>query len=395
MTTRRLVAAAAAAAALSLALAACSSGDAAEPGTAQPAASGTSPAPAGSVDLADVCPATVVVQTDWNPQSEQGGLFELLGPDAKIDAQQKTISGSLYSKGRPTGVNVEIRAGGPAIGYTAVPAQMYTDKDILLGWVNTDEAIQNSQAMPTTAVFATFEKAPWMVMWDPATYPDVKTIADLGKTDAVVRYFNGATWMDYLVGSGQLRKDHTDGGYDGTPANFVAAKGKDGQQGFATVEPYVYQNEIKEWGKPVDYQLIADTGYPLYAVALSVRSDDVSKQSACLKKLVPVVQQSTADFFADPTAANALIVKAVEEYNTGWVYPAGEAASSAKEQVSLGLVSNGTNDELGDFDEARVQKILDLTTPILTKNGTAPRPGLKATDLFTNDFLDPSIGLGS
>ena len=46
--------------------------------------------------------------------------------------------------------------------------------------------------------------------------------------------------MEYLTGSGQLRPDQIDGTYDGTPANFVAAQGKDAQQGFATDEPYVY-----------------------------------------------------------------------------------------------------------------------------------------------------------
>ena len=86
---------------------------------------------------------------------------------------------------------------------------------------NTDEAIQNSKDRPTRAVFATFEKAPWMIMWDPATYPNAKAIADLGKTDAVVRYFDGATYMDYLTGAGLLKKDQTDGSYDGPPTEAV------------------------------------------------------------------------------------------------------------------------------------------------------------------------------
>ena len=382
----RLGAAALTGLALTLSAAACA-GD-------TPAATATSSdAAIGSVDLSGVCPATVVIQTDWNPQAEQGGLYQLLGPDPTIDADAKVVRGPLYAHGEYTGVDVEVRAGGPAIGFQPVPSQMYADKDVLLGWVNTDEAVQNSVAMPTTAVFATFEKAPWMIMWDPATYPDVQAIADLKDTDATVRYFAGATWMEYLTGSGQLREDQIDGSYDGTPANFVAAQGKDAQQGFATDEPYVYQNELPSWGKPVDYQLIADTGYPLYAVALSVRTADVTGQAACLMKLVPVVQQATVDYFADPAAANALVVEAVEKFNTGWVYDAGQADDGTTQQLDLGIVSNGEDDTLGDFDEARVQKILDITTPILTADGTPPADGLTAAALFTNEFLDPSIGL--
>ena len=46
---------------------------------------------------------------------------------------------------------------------------------------------------------AGMEKNPQMIMWDPATYPDVETIADLGKTGAIVRYFGGAAYMEYFT----------------------------------------------------------------------------------------------------------------------------------------------------------------------------------------------------
>jgi hypothetical protein len=347
----------------------------------------------GAVDLSDVCPENVIIQTDWNPQSEMGGLYGLLGPDATIDADRKVVTGPLYAQGEWTGVDVEIRSGGPAIGFQAVPAQMYSDEDILLGWVNTDEAIANSAKMPTTAVMATFEKAPWMVMWDPETYPGVKTIADLAKTDATVRYFDGATWMDYLVGAGIVNGDQIDGSYDGAPGNFIAAGGEDAQQGFATVEPYTYEHDLDQWGKPVDFQLIADTGYPLYAVALSARTEDITARNDCLSKLVPVVQQSTVDFFADPDATNDLIVEAVEQFATGWVYSTELTEHSTAEQLALGLVSNGENATLGDFDESRVQTVLDLAGPLVAKAGNTPADGLRASDLFTNGFLDTTIGL--
>lgn len=349
--------------------------------------------PIGAIDLSEVCPATVVIQTDWNPQSEQGGLFNLLGRDAVIDAERKVVHGPLYAQGEYTGVDVEVRAGGPAIGFTGVPTQMYTDPDILLGWVNTDEAIVNAAERPVTAVMATFEKAPWMIMWDPETYPDAETISDIGETDAVVRYFDGSTYMDYLVGSGQLRADQIDGSYDGSPANFLAAGGTDAQQGFATVEPWVYENALEGWMKPVAYQLVADTGYPIYAVALSVRADDVTEQADCLSALVPVIQQSTVDFFADPAAANDLVVRAVEEYATGWVYPAGEAENSVVAQREIGVVDNGTDGVFGSFDAARVQEILDIITPLLAARGLTVPDDLAPDALATDEFLDLSIAL--
>lgn len=369
-----------------LALSACASGGAAD-------GAPTAGLEIGPVDLSGVCPGTVVIQTDWNPQAEQGGLFNLLGTDAAIDAAAKRVSGPLYAQGEWTGVDVEIRAGGPAIGFTSVPAQLYTDPEILLGWVNTDEAIANSAERPTTAVMATFEKAPWIVMWDPETYPEVDTIAELGDTDATVRYFDGTAYMDYLVASGQLRAEQVDGSYDGTPANFVAAGGKDAQQGFATVEPWVYEHAVESWGKPVAYQLVADTGYPIYAVALSVRTPDVAEQADCLAALVPVVQQATVDYFAAPEQANRLIVDAVEAYDNGWVYPASEAENSTAQQRALGLVADAADGVLGGFDPARVDEVIGLVEPIMAAQGVAVAPGLGADALVTNEFLDPTISL--
>jgi len=347
----------------------------------------------GAIDLSGVCPATVVIQTDWNPESEHGHLYQMLGSDYTIDSNNKSVSGPLLASGEYTGVNVEVRSGGPAIGFSTVPAQMYTDDTITLGYTNTDEAVQLSADMPTTAVFAPLEKNPQMIMWDPETYPDVKTIADLGDTDAIVRYFGGSAWMEYLVDQGVLSADQTDGSYDGTPGNFVAAGGADAQQGFASAEPYVYENEVSAWGKPVAYQLIADTGWKIYQAALAVRTGELEDLSPCLEQLVPVMQQAEVDFFADSAATEALIIKLVEEFDTGWVYSKGVATYSVESMLADGIVSNGDNATLGDFNAERVSEIFDVAVPLFTGLGTVPAEGLTAEDLYTNDFIDDTIGL--
>jgi hypothetical protein len=350
-----------------------------------------------AVNLSADCPATVVIQTDWNPEAEHGHLYQLLGKDYTVDADKKSVSGPLLYKGQPTGVNVEVRSGGPAIGYATVTSQMYQDKKITLGYVSTDEAVQLSGSNPTKAVFAPLEKGPQMIMWDPAKYPAVTDIKSLGAALAadggVVRYFGGAAYMEYLMGSGTLPKAVVDGTYDGTPAKFVAAKGKDAQQGFASAEPYIYQTELPAWGKPVKYQLTNDVGYPIYASAMSVRDADLSTLTPCLKKLVPVLQQAEVDYFADPKATNAQIIDLVTKFNNGWVYSAGVADYSVATMKSDGLVSNGSNAQIGDMDSSRVQQIIDITTPIFKTSKSIPKAGLAPADIFTNEFLDPKIGL--
>ncbi|MEO3937916.1 ABC transporter substrate-binding protein [Dermatophilaceae bacterium Soc4.6] len=368
-------------------LAACSSG------TTDASGSAATTAAPGGVDLASVCPATIGIQTDWNPESEHGHLYQMLGTDYTIDANNKSVTGPLMSKGKDTGIKVMIQSGGPAIGFQTVSSQLYANPDIIMGYVSTDEAISVSAKTPSVAVFAPLEKNPQMIMWDPATYPDVKTIADLGKTKAVVRYFGGAAYMDYLTGAGIIPKAQVDGGYDGTPASFVASGGKDAQQGFASGEPYIYQNEIKAWGKPVAYQLVHDAGFPTYAAAMSVKKDKLAELTPCLKKLVPVLQQAEVDFFADPAPAEKLILELVTEYNTGWVYSQGVADYSVATMKKDGLVGNGADPTIGNFEPDRVQRMFDITTPIYAKAGTKIADGLKPTDIYTNDFIDPSIGL--
>jgi hypothetical protein len=246
--------------------------------------------------LKGVCPDTVIIQTDWFPEAEHGDLYQMVGDNPTIDASKKVVRGKLMAPGgKDTGVNIEVRTGGPAIGFQEVAAQLKQDPSILLGYVATDEAIENYKDVPTRAVVAPLEINPQIIMWDPATYPDVKTIADLQKKNVTIRYFQTGAYMKYLVSSGQVKAGQLDGSYDGSPAVFSAQGGKIAQQGFASAEPYVYQNLIKEWGKPVAYQLVHDAGWTTYAAPLAVTQDKFDKYKPCFKKLVPIVQQSEVD----------------------------------------------------------------------------------------------------
>jgi hypothetical protein len=346
----------------------------------------------GSLDLAAVCPATVVVQAAWTPEAEHGALYHLLGQTYTIDEGAKKVSGPLVAQGKDTGVKVEIRAGGPAIGFQNAGAQMYADPTIMLGQVATDDAIGLSAKQPVVAVAAPFDIAPYMIMWDPASNPTFNTIVDIGKTNTTVLYFNGATYMDYLTGSGILKRDQVDGSYDGSPTRFLAEKGKVAQQGFATNEPFIYEQALPQWKKPVKFQLIHDTGYPIYPEAIVVRADKKAEYAPCLQRLVPIIQRSQVEYVKDPGATNDLIVKLNEAYK-GFPYPKEQAAYSVRQQLQLKIVGNGSNATLGDFDVDRINTVIGIVTPIYTGQRKEVKAGLTAQDLVTNEFIDPSIGL--
>ena len=58
-------------------------------------------------------------------------------------------------------------------------------------------------------------------------------------------------------------------------------------------------------------------------------------------------------------------------------------------QRELGFVGNGPDDTLGNMDEARIQGVIDQ----IRDAGLEVPEDLAAADLFTNEFIDPSIGL--
>jgi hypothetical protein len=371
-----------------LTLAACGGSDTAAPDTTAAAATGVDLVAAG-------CPATVSLQTDWNPEAEHGNLYQLVGPGYTIDKAKQRVTGDLMAGGKTTGVKVEIRAGGPAIGYSQVTAELYKDPSILLGFTSTDEAVSHSgDDFPTIAVVAPFNINPQIIMWDPVTYPDVKTIADLKATGAKVRYFDGAAYMDYFTSTGILDKKQVDGTYDGSPASFIAAGGKDAQQGFGTSEPYFYKNVLKDWMKDVGYQYIHDAGWTAYAQSLGGIPANITKYDSCLAALVPVIQQAALDYLAAPDATNALILEAVNQYNNGWVYDAGQAKAAVAKMQEDNLIANSPDGTLGSFDMDRVTAFIATAAPVFTSTGSEVKEGLVAEDIVTNKYINPAIKLG-
>ena len=351
------------------------------------------PAPSGPGSLRGVCPDPVVVQTPWVPQAEHGALYQLLGPGYKIDAAKKLVSGPLVSEGKNTGVRIELRAGGPAIGFQSAAQTMYLHPEITLGEVATDDAIAASARQPVTAVVAPLDIAPYMLMWDPKVHPEFHTVVDIGQTDTKVLYFKSATYMDYLVGSGILRKRQVDGSFDGSPAAFVASGGKIVQQGFATNEPYIFEHLLPNWHRPIAFQLINDTGYPIYPEAVVVRSDKKAQLAPCLKRLVPMIQRSQIDYLKHPDAVNKLIVDLNTKYKVGFQYSFELAQFSAAQQQKLGIVGNGPDQTLGNFDMSRIQRVMGIVVPIFAGRKQPVKSGLKPEDIATNQFIDPSIGL--
>jgi hypothetical protein len=368
-------------------------------GDDEPAGTAAAPAPVDKpFELAGVCPNPVVIQTDWYPEAEYGATYNLVGDGYRVDAKNKKVRGPMVVEGKATGVDVEVRSGGPAIDFARISDQMYTDRDITLGYVNTEQAAQLYAKTPTLSVAAPMDISPGAIMWSPEQHPDWNTMVDIGQADgAKVLVTADDLFPQYLVGTGILRANQVDDSYDGSPTKFIDSQGTIAQGGFATAEPYVYSKEIPEWKRPVAFQLVHDTGFEAYTQTMSIRSGDKDALAPCLRKLIPLIQRSAAEFITKPARTNKLIVELVNTHYKDpiWVYSPELANFSVNQQLALGIVGNGPDSTIGNFDLARVGGVLEIVRTIFAGRRQPLKEGLAAEDLATNEFIDPSIGLPS
>jgi len=357
---------------------------AAAPAALAPAPSGAPGAP--SVALKGVCPDKIVIQTDWFATPERAAAYQLVGPNGAIDKKHGTYSGPLGT----TGVNVEVRLGGPFIGFQPIPALMYQNPEIYLGYVATDDAVQAAAKFPTKAVVAPLDINPQVLIWDPATLT-VSGWPDVAKTKAKIIYIEGLPFMDYLISKGFVTKAQLDASFDGTPSRFVAEGGKIIQQGYASNEPYRWEHDVPGWKKPVKFLLVHDSGYQIYPQGLAVRAAQLASSSACLKLLVPIIQRAQVAYMNEAGPTNDALVKIAAELAGGPPITAPANAAAVKSMKELGLSGNGPDQTLGNFDLARVDRTIALLKPIFAARGVKLPDNLAAGDIVTNEFIDTTI----
>ena len=348
----------------------------------------STPVPATLVEstrLDDVCDSTVAVQTDWFPQAEHGGLYELLGGDYTVDAVAGTTTGPLTFRGVDTGVNLQIRAGGPFLN-SPVVTEMFLDDSVTLGYVGTDVAISRYAETPTLAVFNALAINPQVILWNKTLHPTVATISDIAKEVEAVSVYSFGPYVQYLVNAEVIDAKKVDANYKG---DFALATRDIAHQGFATSEPYRYRT-LESGVIDTAYQLVHDVGWTSYPQNLAINKLRLEELRPCLTALVPIMQQAQIDFVGDSERTIATIVDVVTQLNTYWSQTPELARYAVDTMTQLGIVSNGTTTTFGDFESPRIDEFIALAIPILRQQGLTI-PDIQASDLATNEFLDSAI----
>ena len=337
------------------------------------------------LSLVEVCPPKIVIQTDWFPEAEHGGVYELMGADYKASKDTGAVVGTLTYHGVDTGVDLEIRAGGPFLQLPVV-TEMYQDDAIMLGYVGTDIAIKTYQDTPTLAVFSTLDKYPQIILWDAKKHPNAKSIADIAKEVSTIYVYGDPSFIRYLISIDVLKKSQIDNNYQG---NLLLATEDAAHQGFATSEPYKYST-LESGAITTGYEFLHDAGWTGYFQSLTIRKDRLQEFRSCLAKIVPMLQQAQLDYIAAPQRTNAIIIATATAYDSWFTQNEGDTSYGATSQRDLGIIGNGDTPTFGDLEEGRVSDFIAKIVPILREQGLEV-VDLTPADLTTNEFLDMSI----
>ena len=339
----------------------------------------------GAEATAATCPSELVIQTDWFPELEHGGTYQLIGPDGTADADTVSYSGPVQEQYAVGGLEtLTIRT----VNFDKSNASVLADGDADMAYLTTSDVIKDSGAIPLVAIAKTLDQDPQMVMWDPAQ-SDITEPADIAGTGAQVLHFPGVSFIDFMVADGQITADQSNPSYDGSDAAWVSGGGDVIQQGFATNEVYKYENDIA-WkdGAPADVSFftVGDLGFENYPAAITMLQSRADELDGCLQELVPAMQQAWIDFLNDPKPITDAMISINETHAGFWGLSEGLNEAGLALIESDGYAVNSSDGTYCSFDPERMSELYDILQPIYEDQGTEIAGSVD--DVYTNKYCE-------
>lgn len=336
-----------------------------------------------------VCPSELVIQTDWFPELEHGGTYQLIGPGGTADADTVSYSGPVQEQYAVGGLEtITIRT----VNFDKSNASVLVDGDADMAYLTTSDVIKDSGALPLVAIAKTLDQDPQMVMWDPEQY-EITEPADIAATGAQVLHFPGTSYIDYMIAEGFMTEDQSNPSYDGSDAAWVASGGDVIQQGFATNEIYKYENDIA-WkdGAPADVSFftVGDLGFENYPAAITMLESRAEELDSCLTEFVPAMQQAWIDFLDDPKPVTDALISINETHDGFWGLSEGLNEAGMALIESEGYALNSPDGTYCSFDPERMQALYDILAPIYAEQGTEIADSVDS--VYTNEYCEGAPG---
>lgn len=335
--------------------------------------------------LVDVCGESLVIQTSGRPSIGVGPLYALLGPSPAVDVDRQAVSGPLIrADGTVEDVDLELRSGGPGVGFRSPIAVMANDDTIDLAHASMAVAVRDRSTLSTSAVMSLTDRSHDAVIIDPATYPDISDIVAVGAQGIEVRHVTDSPVIRFLTATGALTSDQLVGGSDGGPASFVAAQGAIAQQGDLLIEPALLAS-LPQWGRPVTALPAADAGWLSLDDLLVADTESERLSDDCLGRLVPVVQSSIAAYVADPTPTNAVLGAIRNQFNPLDRLTPALLDDGTRLAVEAGVFDTSSNDVPGTIATDGLDAFLGELAAALDVEDVA------VDELVDDRFVDPTV----
>lgn len=336
-----------------------------------------------------VCPSNLVIQTDWFPELEHGGTYQLIGPDGTADKDTVSYSGPVQEQYAVGGLEtLEIRT----VNFDKSNASVLADGDADMAYLTSSDIIKDSGAIPLVGIAKTLDQDPQMIMWDPALH-DVSEPADLAGTEAQLLHFPGSSYVDYMIAQGFITEDQSNPSYDGSDGAWVADGGNFIQQGFATNEIYKYENDIA-WkdGGPADVSFftVGELGFENYPAVITMLQSTADELDSCLQLLVPAMSQAWVDYLADPQPITDRMITINEEYDGFWALSADLNAAGIELLEAEGYGVNSTDGTYCSLDTERLETLYGILAPIYADQGTEIADGIDS--IFTDKYCAGAPG---
>jgi hypothetical protein len=101
------------------------------------------------------------------------------------------------------------------------------------------------------------------------------------------------------------------------------------------------------------------------------------------------------EFMSKPKPALTRIVKLNTQYKTSFPFPMEQAEYGVRTMKDDGLVQDPKAGGFGSFDSSRNSRMIDILRPIYTAQRQNLPADLNADSIATNEYIDPSIRMGS
>ncbi|XZE52612.1 ABC transporter substrate-binding protein [Planctomycetaceae bacterium SH139] len=291
----------------------------------------------------------VLIQLNWFPESEHGGVYS-----AK--------AAGLY---RDLGLDVTIRPGGQG---TRIAPELAAGR-VQFAFANADDVVLfRQEGVDAVAVLAAMQNHPRCILV--RSDSGVNSFADL--PGMILQRQAGRPFLAFLESKGLLE------GVQQVPyAGSVAALVSDPKtaiQAYSFAEPLLAQQQ----GVEVRTLMVSELGWNPYSSVLVTTGQMIREQPELVRTVVRASQLGWQQYLTDPAKGNEAILAANEHGMTAETLEFG-----AEGLTKLALPEGFTVEQVGTMQQSRWDELVQQMTELKLVDSAK----VKAADCFTNEFL--------